>query len=247
MIKRIIILFSLVALWGCNDKIDTDLQRLNLKGRVHTIKSYIYTAHKVKEDVIEERDTTTYSIDTFTKEGQLSTSEYYEANILIQKTIHNVIIDNNTKQSITYDTKGNVQSYRVIKYNIKNYTINISTLNNQKKLQNKMVLQYNKEKVLLEQNIYDASNKLISKSTFKKKGEMSFMTVIENGEKRNFSRKFNQYKDVIKDILGYGTNSQTVTYQYTYDQIHNWTKRISGNINMDPNKKQVIERTINYY
>lgn len=182
-----------------------------------------------------------------TKEGQLSTSEYYEANILTQKTIHNIVIDNNTKQSITYNTEGYVQSYRVIKYNKKNYTINISTLNDQKELQNKMVLQYNKEKVLLEQNIYDASNKLISESSFKKKGEISFMTVIENGEKRNFSRKFNQYKDVIEDILHYGTNSQTVTYQYTYDHMHNWTKQISGNMSIDPDKNQVIERTINYY
>lgn len=247
MIKRIIILLSFVALWGCNDKSDIDLHRLNLKGKIHTIKSYIYTTRKVKEEIIGEPDTTSFSIETFTKEGQLSTSEYYEANILIQKTIHNEAIDKNTKQSITYDTKGNVQSYRVVKINKKNYTLEISTLNDQKELQNKMVLQYNKEKILLKQDIYDASDKLISKTTFKKQGKISFMTVIENGEKKTFSRRYNEYKDVIEDILGYGTNSQTVTYKYTYDQTHNWTKRITGNRNMDPNKKQVIERTISYF
>lgn len=247
MVKRTILLFSLVALWGCNDKLDIDLHRLNLKGKIHTIKSYIYTAHKVKEDIIGEPDTSSYSIENFTKEGQLSTTEYYEENILIQKTIYNKSIDKNTKQSITYDRKGNIQFYKVIKYNKKKHIIDISTLNDQKQLQNVMIFQYNKERVLLKQDIYNASQKRISETTFKKQGEISIITVIENGEKKKFHRRCNEYKDVIEDILNYGTNSQTVTYQYTYDRTNNWTKRISGNINIDPNKKQVIERIITYY
>lgn len=230
--KVISILVFIVLLSGCSTikKEKNDLKKMNLKGKVRSIREFYYKAveksgeilkGKIEKYDFEHRDT--YII--FNNKGNGIEENAYNADgSFAYKWTCKYDNKGNQIETNDYDSDGKFYKKWIIKYKYKWNKIETNVYNSDGSFSHKWILKYDYKGNQIEQNNYRSDGSLVRKwvSKYDDKGNQ----IEENAYNSDGS-------------LGVNCN-----YEYEYDEKNNWIKKI---IFENKIPEYILERKIEYY
>lgn len=257
--KRLFFLNLLIILLAsCSEYSSEELNQLNLRGKIKSVKSEKFNAGEkfgevvklAKVDIDEDDEIEFFfgnSLVLFDKKGSLeSISNFLSNGGLANKIVKEELVLN------YFDASGDLAF--VLKIDNFCHPLESNLYSSNGNLINKIKNTYNAKKQVLDEKVYDdqgiliestiyayendySVNKLISKRKKLNWGDSDFIEIVENIIK-------NKKMDIIeREIIKHSLTISQI-FEYIYDSKNNWIKRIQFTAGKPA---YIIEREIEYY
>ncbi|KAA5531877.1 hypothetical protein [Paenimyroides baculatum] len=270
MKTRLLTIFSAITLLlssctNLNDKRLTDLDELNVKGKVKSItvksfeaeekfgKAVKTTIEDFYKEMFDENGFVTEMHIFNTEELKVGTSFYkYDEKGNMNESIFAFEIGSNKGDKIKRSSKSTYT------YNERGFRVEENKYSTEGLFETKVTYTYNENNLNIEQNTYNANGELIGKETYKYNKDRqvteSKSYLIENGSEHNSTTEFwyNDKGDRSKmrfvSIDKFAHVDILSSFEYEYDEKENWIKEIVYSEDSSERKPfKITEREIVYY
>lgn len=250
------LILLLTLLSSCSEYGSHELRQANLRGEIKSVKSQKFlavekfgeTQKSTSAEVIDnnELDALSNSLIEFDLNGETTSISLLSNGELNFKVVADGLVYN------MYDNLGKL--FMSIKVDSKELPKESNVYSASGDLVEKVKMTYNTDNELIEESSYDGSGDLVKTvSNSYEKGMIVQQSISEREEKywgngdfkdASIILKYNENKDVIEQEITRNSRIEKHTYEYEYDKIKNWIKRIQFT---DKKPVSIVEREIVYY
>lgn len=257
MKKGFLLAYMVLSLVACQEsgKKQTDWEKLNLKGKVKSVKEWKHKA-EIKFGKLEEMEEKGIFLQelVFSKKGYIEYAyfpkeekqyKYQEGNkleeirvydtdeVLQERTIYKYDAQGNRVDEIDYTPKGEVNKRVTYLYDEQGKEIEKAFYNQDNELTGKQIYLYDKNDNLTETELYNAKGTSVERKTIYQDGnpikEIYYLNLFVSQALRTTYYKYNDRGDLIKKSVELTNNDPVApqsSYEYKYDKHGNWINKI---------------------
>ena len=229
--KKIVITLIAFIQFGCSSNEKNNLQEMNLKGNIKSVKEIYYDGNEKFGEYVKED--WKYTIEYFFNEsGNITERNSYYApkNSIRDKTKYIYNNNNQIIEEYKYDSKGNLESTEKYKYDKTGNKIEKVTIEDNKITITEKYIYDNKAKLIESYSVLPDGSKSIYAEKFNYNSEGLLLEKFEeiyNELDNSINKTINKYNKEGQLIEISNQNSNSIAIKYVYDNNGEQTKQIN--------------------